>query len=610
MQRCSASRHTTIKAVMRMHYDKNYLQDIRFIGFLYRKAASVSKTFWIPMILAAVAAALAEVLWTYVPKLVIDGLTDRKTIAYVLQLMTVFVLAQLILGCLSHGAKSWLNVSSNKVYHWLQRDLAEKVMKLDCARLEDPKILDLKDRAHEGIDFWGGIVGISYLLMEGVSALLSIGALLMLILRLNWVFGLLLLLFAAAKTVLSNKLRVIVMGFWDKLGLFNRQFRYLGSLMTDYKYGKDIRLHKMSDLICKKSEAYRKETLNYYVKQGNAERRFYYGQNIVELLQTLAIYGFVVWYAWSGELELGAVVLYIAAATSVVTNSAKVAGQIVELKRICQYGAPYREFMELPESEQFGSEPVPKNSRSCLEVDGVSFKYPGSDKYVLKDVSFVIEEGQKISIVGLNGAGKTTLIKLLLRLYEPTEGRILLDGRDIREYSAESYLERFSVVFQDFRLLAAQIRENVACSDVPDAEKLWAALEKVGLSEKVASFSGKEQTQLSKKFYEDGIELSGGQNQKLAIARAIYKDAPFVFLDEPTANLDPIAEYEIFRNFDALVKGKTTVYISHRLSTCRLSDRILVIDNGILAESGTHEELLILGGLYRKMWEAQAKYYV
>ena len=599
-----------MEAAGKMQYDNNYLQDIRFIGFLYRKAYSISKTFWIPMVLAAAATALAEVLWTYVPKLVIDGLTEGKRLGYVLQMMAVFALSQLIVSGVSLGCESWLNLSSRKIYHRLKKDMAEKVMKLECARLEDPKILDLKDRACEGIDFWGGIMGINAMLMEGGAALLSIGALLMLILRLNWVFGLLLLLFAAAKTVLSNKLRVVVMSFWDKLGLFNRQFRYLCSLMTDYKYGKDIRLHKMRDLICKKSEAYRKETLNYYVKQGNRERQFNYLQNIVELLQTLAIYGFVIWYAWSGELGLGAVVLYITAATSVVSNSAKIAGQIVEMKRICQYGAPYREFMELPESEQPGCEPVPEGSRSCLEVDGVSFRYPGSDRYVLKNVSFVIEEGQKISIVGLNGAGKTTLIKLLLRLYEPTEGRILLDGRDIREYSAESYLERFSVVFQDFRLLAAQIRENIACGQEADREKLRDALEKVGLREKIDSLPQKEDAHISRKFHEDGIELSGGQNQKLAIARAIYKDAPFVFLDEPTANLDPIAEYEIFRNFDTLVKGKTTVYISHRLSTCRLSDRIFVINDGRVAESGSHRELLANNGLYKQMWDAQAKYYV
>lgn len=594
-----------------MNYDKNYLADIRFIGFLYRKAWSASRSFWIPMLLMAVTAALTELLWTYVPKLIIDGLTDGEKIGHILNLLAVFVLIQLAAGALSHGCKSWLNLSSQKIDHSLKRALAGKVMKLDCAALEDPKILDLKDRAAEGIQFWGGIIGINYLVTESASALLSIGALLVMILRLNWVLGLLLLLFAAAKTLLSNELRVVVMGFWDKLGIFNRQFRYLGSLMTDYKFGKDIRLHKMSALICKKSEDYRKATLDYYVKQGNKERRFYYGQNIVELLQSLVIYGFVAWYAWSGEVGIGSVVLYVTAAVSVVNNSAKIAGQVVELKRICQYGAPYREFMELPEAERMGGRPVPQSIPHRFAVEGLSFRYPGSDRYVLKEVSFSVEPGQRISIVGLNGAGKTTLIKLLLRLYEPTEGRILLDGVDIREYSYEAYMELFSVVFQDFRLLAETVRENVVCSEEGiSPERLREALRRVGLWEKIRSLPEKEETQLSRKFYEEGIELSGGQNQKLAIARAIYKDAPFVFLDEPTANLDPIAEYEIFRNFDALVKGKTTVYISHRLSTCRLSDRIIVINDGTVAEAGTHGELLETGGLYRKMWEAQAKYYV
>jgi len=594
-----------------MQYDKQYLSDIRFIGFLYRKAYAVSRIFWVHLLVNAVSRSLTMLLWVYFPKLILDELTGGKRMHIMLTMLAGFVLLQFLCGILTHVSETKLNLCSEKIDHHLRKDLAEKIMKLDYAKLEDPKTLDLKDRASEGIQFWGGIAGINELMTEILAALLSISTLLVLVVELNVFFAAVLFVFVACKTVLSNKLRVVVMHFWDKLGIFNRQFRYLSSLMTDYRYGKDIRLYHMADLVCEKSEEYKDGARQYYVKQGNQERRFYFAQNSVGFLQDLVIYGFIVLCAFHGELSIGDLVFYISAATNIVLHSTDIAGRIVEMKRICQYGQPYKEFMQLEEADRRGNLPVPVCDAYTFKLQNISFRYPGSENDVLKDITLSIRPGEKISIVGLNGAGKTTLIKLLLRLYEPTEGTILLNGVDIRLYDYADYLKLFAVVFQDFRLLATSIRENIACTDETILqEQVWNALSMVGLDEKCGSLPKKENTQLLKHFYEDGIELSGGENQKLAIARAIYKDAPFVFLDEPTANLDPIAEYEIFSHFDRLVSHKTTVYISHRLSTCRFSDRVVVIDKGRIAENGTHEELIHRDGLYRDMWNAQAQYYV
>ncbi|MDE6579077.1 MAG: ABC transporter ATP-binding protein/permease, partial [Ruminiclostridium sp.] len=235
---------------------------------------------------------------------------------------------------------------------------------------------------------------------------------------------------------------------------------------------------------------------------------------------------------------------------------------------------------------------------------------PNTDVEVLKGVNVTLKQGEHLSVVGLNGAGKTTFVKLLCRLYDPTEGEILLDGVNIKEYDYNEYMNLFSPVFQDFKLFAFSIKENIVLDDDCSDEKLSGLIEQVGLGDKIASLEKGTETMLFKSFDENGIEPSGGEQQKMAIARALYKKAPVVILDEPTAALDPVAEYDIYRQFDSLVGGKTAIYISHRLSSCKFCDRIAVFSEGVIKEYGTHDELVLINnGIYAEMFKAQAKYY-
>ena len=237
-----------------------------------------------------------------------------------------------------------------------------------------------------------------------------------------------------------------------------------------------------------------------------------------------------------------------------------------------------------------------------------------TEYYILKGINITLKQGEHLSVVGLNGAGKTTFIKLLCRLYDVDEGEILLDGVNITEYKYEEYVKLFSVVFQDFRLFAFSIKDNILLenADEPDASaRAEELVDMVGLREKINSLPDGTDTMLFKQFDEKGIEPSGGEQQKIAIARALYKNSPVIILDEPTAALDPMAEYEIYRQFDTLVGGKTAVYISHRLSSCKFCDRIVVFSDGVIKESGTHDELVSLkDGIYAEMFGAQAQYYV
>ena len=272
----------------------------------------------------------------------------------------------------------------------------------------------------------------------------------------------------------------------------------------------------------------------------------------------------------------------------------------------------FRSFLEYPEMDEHGTIPLPKLEVYCFEFDNVSFKYPKAEKYALENLTITLEAGKRIAVVGLNGAGKTTFIKLLLRLYEPTEGVIRLNGVDVRKYRRSEYYKLFSPVFQDVEIFAFPMSENVSMKSPEDTddEKADTSLRAAGIGEKLDSLEKGVKTELLKVIFDDGVDLSGGEKQKLALARALYKNAPVVVLDEPTAALDALAEYRLYQDFDKLIGGKTAVYISHRLSSTRFCHAIAMFKDGRMIECGTHSELLEKGGAYREMFEVQAQYYV
>ena len=270
-----------------------------------------------------------------------------------------------------------------------------------------------------------------------------------------------------------------------------------------------------------------------------------------------------------------------------------------------------QEYLHLPEPFRFADgAPIPPADRYELRLDHVTFRYPGTEKPVLQNLSLTLRPGEKIAVVGLNGAGKTTLVKLLCGFYDPDEGRVLLNGQDIRQFDRRAYYKLFSTVAQEISELDITVAQTVAQAvDGIDMDKVKACVEKAGLAETIASLPQGYDTHLGKQVYLDGVELSGGQTQRLMLARALYKDGAFLVLDEPTAALDPIAESDIYQKYNEMTAGKSSVFISHRLASTRFCDRILFIKDGGIAEEGTHEELLHKGGAYAKLFEVQARYY-
>lgn len=324
------------------------------------------------------------------------------------------------------------------------------------------------------------------------------------------------------------------------------------------------------------------------------------------------VYLFVCLKAWGGAFGVGEITQYVGAVTALAVNVYGVWTKIGEMRTNTVYLEQTYQLLDMPNNMYQGSLTTEKRSDRQYEVEfrNVSFQYPGSEHWALKNVSMKFQVGKRLAIVGENGSGKTTFIKLLCRLYDPQEGQILLNGIDIRKYNYRDYMNIFSVVFQDFQLISQSLGSNVAGAMEYDREKVRKALIDAGFGERLDTLPQGLDTQLYKDFGENGVEVSGGEAQKIAIARALYKDAPFIILDEPTAALDPIAEAEIYSKFNAIVTDKTAIFISHRLSSCKFCDEIAVFDQGAVVQKGTHSDLVAdEGGKYYRLWHAQAQYY-
>ncbi|WP_292141651.1 ABC transporter ATP-binding protein [Butyrivibrio sp.] len=430
------------------------------------------------------------------------------------------------------------------------------------------------------------------------------------------------LIFAAVMvgiSVFSGKLSGIAQKSWSNYADFatlgNRLFGHFGFIGLDKKRSVDIRMNDQQGLVA----AYWDGNSVFGVdgplgKMFMGKMGIYSSMGVcMTVLITGFVYVFTCLKAWAGAFDVGSVTQYVGAATAMIANIFAFTELISLMETNTSYLDKTFEFLDIPNAMYQGSLTTEKRSDRNYEIEfkDVSFKYPGSDVWSLRHVNMKFKVGQRLAIVGENGSGKTTFIKLLCRLYDPQEGQILLNGIDIRKYKYDDYMDIFSIVFQDFQLICQPIGANVAGNAVYDRDRAYKALVDAGFGERLESLEKGLDTMIYKDLSDDGIDVSGGEAQKIAIARALYKDAPFIILDEPTAALDPIAEAEIYSKFDDISGDKTAIYISHRLSSCKFCDEIAVFDKGQVIQKGTHEKLLEdHAGKYYELWNAQAQYYV
>lgn len=543
--------------------------------------------------------------------LAISGGGDELHIKNAVIFAGVFIGIQLLTTVLNSAASQLESVYSEWFSEYIDIQLADHTMKMDFEHTENPEALDALQKAQEGMSWYsGGIVGVLgavFSLINNAAALLGVSVIIL------FTCPLLLPVQIAALvviTIFNAKNNKIDRERFLELAKSNRVFGYVFYQLADFKLGKDIRLYDSARMMGDKAKFFSDEQIGICRDTARKQRKNSWVMDAANSLRDGISYFYIGFLAVTRVITVGDFSMCVSAAGTLYWSLYGVVSGVQNINQKCAYAHRYIEFMRFPAAMEKGEKSV-KQAEHTIEFRHVSFKYPRSEKLVLRDINLTIKSGEHLSIVGLNGAGKTTFIKLLCRLYDVTEGEILVDGVNIKEYSEEEYRRLFAVVFQDFSLFAFSLRENIAFGEQADDAELERVLKLAGLWEDAEKLPQGLDTMLYKSFDENGTDLSGGQRQKTAIARALYRNAPVVILDEPTAALDPVAEYEIYRQFNTLVGGKTAVYISHRLSSCKFCDRIVVFADDTIKENGTHDELVSQsGGIYAQMFAEQAKYYV
>ena len=591
---------------------------------------------------SAILAGVQPLLSVWISAMLINELAGECRTNYIVAYVAAVVLCNFLLLLIKSMVDRITEEKEAQMWNFFGMVFADKSMTMDYGDLEDTKVLQQKQEVSENLFMFGNglgqlVWGMNSLVNATVSIVLSLSLTVTLFVSdtgTKWMdsplwiagIGVCVLLGGMANAKATEKENAAFEKWCKETVWFNRAFMFFGhELAKSPERAKDVRIYKQHKAARRGFREMRKRD---EAAGGQVRVMATYPAlaAVVVGLGTVVCWVFVVLKASMGAFGVGSIVQYIGALGKLSTGVQDMMFVLADNAVYCRHLRDLYEYLDIPNRKDEGTLTVDMDAvckagslRNEEEKEGngyeiefcnVSFRYPGATEYSLRNLSLKFQLGKRLAIVGKNGSGKTTFIKLLCRLYDPTEGEIRLNGVDIREYDYKEYLKLFSVVFQDFKLFAFSMGQNVATAVEYDKEKAEQCLVKAGFAERLKSMPKGTDTALYKDFESEGVEISGGEAQKVALARALYKDAPIVVLDEPTAALDPVAEAEVYTKFNELIGDKTAVYISHRLSSCKFCDEIAVFEDGAVAQRGRHEELLKeTDGLYYELWTAQAQYY-
>ncbi len=652
---------------------KKMKQDIYVIIRSLKEIRRISPGHLGLILLQAVFTALSPFVTLYLSTQILNGIVNQAEPRQLFFYAAATLTAGLAVHLLTSFFKHLLNQRQYRFWPACRMAISDKMMELDYGEVESPKTYQLRQRIEDyentGGEGLGNLLWQFQALVSNAFTLgfsVSLAASLFMASYKGQVRGI--LAFAASPWASVLLLAAILLNGFVGMGLGGKMVKkshilmeeviaanriygyYLENHVLTYHTGKDIRIYGQKAVVNEEMEEHYSAGKHMVEGQIRNEAKYTGGVAAFTAMLSSFVYLFVGLRALAGMIGVGDVVLYIGSISRFTEGFSGLVMALTRLRTNNDAMRAYFEFMDLPVSGKGGNiqpedgktgsmEPVngqslqaysaegmqakaqagaPEQAQTCtgqkqqyeVEFCNVSFRYPGTETWALRHISLKFRAGERLAVVGQNGSGKTTFIKLLCRLYEPEEGRILLNGVDIRQYTEEEYRKVFSVVFQDFQLFSFSLAQNVAAGMTPDGDRVSKSLEQAGFGERLSGMPLGILTCLYKDFEESGVEISGGEAQKIALARALYKDAPIVVLDEPTAALDPAAEYEIYSRFNEIVGGKSAIYISHRLSSCRFCDDIAVFHGGELVQRGTHEELVVQEeGKYFELWRAQAQHY-
>lgn len=554
---------------------------------------------------------------SYAPKYVLSFIEDDLPFNTIIMYTVIICLIMMILDVISTTCYNSFEFEYRKTEGYVEKKRMDKLFHTDFKNMESPDFLDYAQRAKTALNRGKGFHGVLYqsrnfiaqgTLMILSAALIGIQNILMMIIFIVISFGIVKISSFFTK---RDKIK-----FSDAMAPTWRKMNYLESTTKNFDFAKDIRLFNMSNAFFNQLSGVNETYKELNRKHHNRMVLWEVSLGSVLIVQKILMYTWLVYNVVTGAYQISDFVLYVGLVSTFHASVGYVNWIYSDMRTNSLMINDYRNFVDWKEDRETADEKDGHITEINLDkfefrFENVSFKYPGHDNYVLKNVNLTIKNGAKLAVVGVNGAGKTTFIKLMMKLYEPSEGRILLNDVDIKEYNREEYFKLFSPVFQNVECFAMPIYQNISFAeeDKTDMNKINEVLEQSGLSEKINSYEKGIHTNLLKIFDKEGIDLSGGEKQRLAMARALYKDGKVVILDEPTAALDALAEDRMYREFENMIYGKTAVFISHRLGSTRFCDKIAMFEDGTIVEEGTHEELMAKNGKYAYMFGIQSQYY-
>lgn len=600
-----------------LHKEYGVISNCRYI---FEKFVKYRKSLILFIITGSIAAASMTYLWSFIGKLVIDMIEQQasspdKDIKPLLYLTLITSAAELLFMWLNTVSSMKMSVGFTYVRLMIIKERIAKTLGMEYEALETPEMLDRLQKAKRATaGDWQGVQGMmTYMQVMGVQ-IISVTIAVAIMTTFNpWIILIIVVLSFAQFLFFDYIRKKDKKEMWDAMMPHWRKLEYMENVTTDFSYAKDIRLFGMQKYLAKKQIDVYDEELRHWIKS----RQYWIYNTIfahgISLLRQLIIIGWLVYSVVFNGLSIGNFTLYTASAAAFSNAINEILQALSALRERSAHTDDYRSFMDIPSADDKAQTiPIPPADKYTFEFKNVSFKYRGQEKYALKNVNLTLHAGEKLAVVGLNGAGKSTFIKLLLRLYDVTEGCILMNGTDIRKFDRKEYYELFAPAFQDVMVFAFPVAENVSMkepfnTDKAEAEKM---LRLAGLGDKLDKLEKGVDTELLKVLYDDGVDLSGGEKQKLALARALYKKSKIIVLDEPTAALDALAEFRLYQSFNDLVGERTAVYISHRLSSTRFCDRVAMFKDGEMVEIGTHDSLMEADGAYADMFRVQAQYYV